>query len=85
MISANSKTTNSRENARSVGRVVLADCEQSRCGHGTSSDVKQEYAANVVREVYADDEFSGSVNQQNHSPQQTRNEEVVGKDCEPAL
>ena len=43
--------------------MVLADCEQSRCGHGTSSDVEQEYAADIVREVCADGEFSGSVNQ----------------------
>ncbi len=64
--------------------MVLADCEQSWCGHGTSSDVEQEDTADVVREVYADGEFSGSVNQRNHSPQQTRNEEVVGKNREPA-
>ena len=64
--------------------MILADCEQSRCGHSTSSYVEQEYAADVVRGVYADGEFSGSVNQRDHSPQQTRNEEVVGKDRQPA-
>ncbi len=62
----------------------LADCEQSRCGHGASGYVEQEYANDVVREVCADGEFSGSVNQRDHGPQQTCSEEVVGKDREPA-
>ncbi len=62
----------------------LAECEQSRCGRGGSRCVEREKADDVVGEVYADSEFSGSVNQRDHGPQQTRNEEVVREDREPA-
>lgn len=62
----------------------LADCEQSRCVSGVSGYAHQEIAADVVREVYADGEFGGSVNQRNHGPHQIRNEEVVEEDREPA-
>lgn len=61
----------------------FADCEQNRCVQDASGYVEQEYAADVVREVYADGEFGGAVNQRNHSLQQTRNEEVVEEDREP--
>lgn len=56
--------------------MVFADCEQSWCGHNASSDIEQEYAADVVGEVCADGEFGGPVNQRNYSPHQTRAEEV---------
>ncbi len=63
--------------------MVLAECEQGWRGHDGSGCVNHEYAANVVREVYANGKLSGSVNQRDYSPQQTRNEEVAEKDREP--
>jgi hypothetical protein len=68
---------------RPVGRVVLADCEQGWRGHDGSGCVDHEYAADIVREVYTDGEFSSSVHQRDHGPQQTWNEEVGEEYREP--